>query len=70
MEIFLESADVARQAGVTPGLVRREAAAGRLVAGAKTARGGRLFQEEAVRRYLAERETRVQRYRGLEPGRD
>ena len=58
MNRYLETADVARRAGITPGLVRREAAAGRLEAAAVTERGGRLFSAEAVRRYLEERRTR------------
>ena len=56
MERYFESADVARQVGISPGLVRREAASGKIEVGAVTARGGRLFREEDVRRYLGERE--------------
>lgn len=58
MERMFETADVAKRAGVTPGLVRREAAQGRIEAAAVTERGGRLFRPETVRRYLAERESR------------
>jgi hypothetical protein len=58
MNTYLETADVARRAGITPGLVRREAAEGKLAATAVTERGGRLFSPEAVQRYLAERRAR------------
>ena len=58
METYCETADVARRAGVTPGLVRREAAEGKLEAAAVTERGGRLFSAESVQRYLEERRTR------------
>jgi DNA-binding transcriptional MerR regulator len=58
MDTFLETADVAKRAGITPGLVRREAAEGRLEATAVTERGGRLFSTETVRRYLEERRSR------------
>jgi predicted site-specific integrase-resolvase len=59
MELFLETADVANRAGVTPGLVRRDAAQGRLEAVAVTQRGGRLFSAEAVQHYLEERRRRL-----------
>jgi hypothetical protein len=55
MEQFLETADVARRAGVTPGRIRQEAARGRIETGAITERGSRLFRADAVSRYLAER---------------
>jgi hypothetical protein len=58
METFLETADIARRAGITPGLVRREAAQGKLEVAATTERGGRLFRPDAVGRYLAERKIR------------
>jgi DNA-binding transcriptional MerR regulator len=58
MERFHETADVARRAGITPGLVRREAAEGRLETAAVTERGGRLFTPEAIRRYLEDRRRR------------
>jgi len=58
MNTYLQTADVARRAGITPGLVRREAASGRLEAAAVTERGGRLFSPNAVRRYLEERRKR------------
>ena len=58
MQTFLQTADVARRAGITPGLVRREAVDGSLETAAVTERGGRLFNAEAVHRYLEERRTR------------
>jgi DNA-binding transcriptional MerR regulator len=67
METYFETADVAKRAGITPGLVRREAAEGKLEATAVTERGGRLFSADAVRRYLegrrARRDTRERRSR-------
>jgi len=58
VEKFFETADVARRADITPGLVRREAADGKIEAAAVTERGGRLFRPDAVRRYLEERRKR------------
>ena len=55
---FLEGADVARQRGVTPGMIRKDAAAGRLRVAARTARGGRLYRPEDVDEYLRECEAR------------
>jgi hypothetical protein len=55
---FLEGADVARERGVTPGMVRRDAEMGRLRTAAKTVRGGRLYRIEDVRAYVRECEAR------------
>jgi hypothetical protein len=58
MLTFFETADIARQARVSTGLVRRQAAQGKIEVAAVTLRGSRLFRPKAVRRYLAERKTR------------
>jgi hypothetical protein len=56
MDVFPEAADVARRAGIPPGLARREAAFGRIEVGAATTqRAGRLFRREAVREYIERR---------------
>ena len=52
MDEFFESADVARERGVTPEVVRRHAKAGRLRVAARTARGGRLYRAEDVQEYI------------------
>jgi hypothetical protein len=54
---LLETHDVARQAGVTPAAIRRDAALGRLAAAAETSRGS-LYAADDVERYLAERARR------------
>jgi hypothetical protein len=55
---FLEGADVARVRGVTPGMVRRDAQAGRLRTAGRTARGGRLYRAEDIEAYVRECEAR------------
>jgi hypothetical protein len=67
---FFETADIARCAGITPELVRRDAAEGRLNADAVTERGCRLFGSKEVRRYLAEREVRCRARKERQKGRD
>ncbi len=58
MEVFFESADVAKRAGISAGLARREAAQGRLEVAATTPRGVRLFRPAAVERYAEQRRQR------------
>jgi hypothetical protein len=58
VETFLETADIAKRAGITPGLVRREAAEGKIKVAAVTLRGSRLFHPDDVREYLVARQRR------------
>ncbi len=58
MELFFESVDVAKRVGISAGLVRRNASAGRLEVAATTPRGVRLFRPAAVERYVEERRQR------------
>jgi DNA-binding transcriptional MerR regulator len=70
MERLLESGDVAKLAGVGPDAVRLWANNGALPAAAITLRGGRLFREADVERFLAARAERQahRRFFGEGPG--
>lgn len=57
-ERLLESADVARLANVTPGMIRIDAEAGHLPPVAITRRGVRLFRLADVETYLRARQDR------------
>lgn len=59
---FLETADVARLAGVTPATIREAARAGILKVAALTSRGSRLFRTEDAEDYS--------RQHGRSPARD
>lgn len=52
LPVLYESADIARLAGITPGLIRRMAANGEITASYVTARGGRLFSAGEVETFL------------------
>jgi predicted site-specific integrase-resolvase len=57
MEIFLETADVAKEVGVVPATIRQHADAGRIRVAASTKRGSRLFLRSDVENYREWRAT-------------